>query len=75
MLGYIIKRIAATVPVMGVVALFVFLMIRLAPGDPASVIAGDYATAEDVMRIREQLGLNEPIVVQFTKWDCATRPG
>lgn len=68
MLGYIIKRIAATVPVMGVVALFVFLMIRLAPGDPAAVIAGDYATAEDVMRIREQLGLNEPIVVQFTKW-------
>ena len=57
-----------TIPVMAVVALFVFLMLRLSPGDPAAVIAGDYATAEDVARIREQLGLSEPIVVQFLKW-------
>lgn len=57
-----------TIPVMVVVALFVFLMLRLSPGDPAAVIAGDYATAEDVQRIREQLGLSEPIVVQFTRW-------
>ncbi len=68
MTGYIFKRILATVPVMGVVALFVFLMLRLSPGDPASVIAGDYATAEDIERIREQLGLNEPIFVQFVTW-------
>lgn len=68
MLGYIVKRILATIPVMGVVALFVFLMLRLSPGDPAAVIAGDYATAEDVARIREQLGLNDPIVVQFFTW-------
>ncbi len=53
---------------MGVVALFVFLMLRLSPGDPASVIAGDYATTEDIARIREQLGLNEPIFVQFVTW-------
>jgi len=53
---------------MAVVAAFVFLMLRLSPGDPASVIAGDYATAEDIARIREQLGLNEPILFQFTKW-------
>ncbi len=53
---------------MAVVAAFVFLMLRLSPGDPASVIAGDYATAEDIVRIREQLGLNEPIFFQFTKW-------
>jgi len=65
---YILKRILATVPVMGVVALFVFLMLRLSPGDPAAVIAGDYATTEDIIRIRESLGLNDPIVVQFTKW-------
>ena len=57
-----------TIPVMLIVALFVFLMLRLSPGDPAAVIAGDYATAEDVQRIREQLGLSEPIVVQFTRW-------
>ena len=68
MLGYIAKRILATIPVMLIVAVFVFLMLRLAPGDPAAVIAGDYATAEDVERIREQLGLNEPIPVQLAQW-------
>ncbi|SDN86072.1 peptide/nickel transport system permease protein [Lutimaribacter pacificus] len=68
MLFYIFKRVLMTIPVMIVVALFVFMMLRLSPGDPAAVIAGDYATAEDVERIREQLGLSEPIVVQFTKW-------
>ncbi|MEM9148343.1 MAG: ABC transporter permease [Pseudomonadota bacterium] len=68
MLRYILMRVLATIPVMMVVALFVFLMLRLSPGDPAAVIAGDYATAEDVERIREQLGLNEPIPVQFASW-------
>ena len=53
---------------MVVVALFVFLLLRLSPGDPAAVIAGDYATAEDVQKIREKLGLSEPIVVQFVTW-------
>ena len=68
MTRYITMRVLATIPVMILVALFVFLMLRLAPGDPASVIAGDYATAEDVARIREQLGLSDPIVVQFIRW-------
>ncbi|MFK7868735.1 MAG: ABC transporter permease [Roseobacter sp.] len=68
MLRYISLRVLATIPVMVIVALFVFLMLRLAPGDPAAVIAGDYATAEDVARIREQLGLSDPIVVQFLRW-------
>jgi len=67
-LGYIFKRIFMTIPVMVVVALFVFLLLRLSPGDPAAVIAGDYATAEDVQKIREKLGLSEPIVVQFVTW-------
>ena len=53
---------------MGVVALFVFILLRLAPGDPAAVIAGDYATAEDVERIRQQLGLSDPILIQFFRW-------
>lgn len=65
---YVIKRILSTIPVVIIVALFVFLMLRLAPGDPAAVIAGDYATAEDVERIRTQLGLNDPIHVQMGKW-------
>ena len=68
MLGYIARRVLSTIPVMGVVALFVFLMLRLSPGDPAALIAGDYATAEDIARIRERLGLDEPIVVQFFQW-------
>ena len=68
MFGYVIRRLLETIPVMFVVALFVFLMLRLSPGDPAAVIAGDYATAEDVERIRERLGLNEPIYVQFVQW-------
>ena len=68
MARYITMRVLSTIPVMVLVALFVFLMLRLAPGDPASVIAGDYATAEDVERIREQLGLADPIVVQFVRW-------
>ena len=65
---YVIKRILATIPVMVVVALFVFCIIRLGPGDPASVIAGDYATAEDIQEIRIKLGLADPIPVQMGKW-------
>ena len=64
-----------TIPVILVVALFVFLLLRLSPGDPAAVIAGDYATAEDVERIREKLGLSEPIVVQFASWVGALLQG
>ena len=64
-----------TIPVMVVVALFVFLLVRIAPGDPAAVIAGDYATAEDVARIREKLGLSEPIVIQFLHWIWALMQG
>ena len=68
MSAYIFRRILATIPVMGVVAIFVFLLLHLTPGDPATVIAGDYASPADVERIREQLGLNEPLHVQFIEW-------
>ena len=68
MLGYLIRRILAAIPVMGVVALFVFLLLRLTPGDPAAIIAGDNATPEQLMRIRISLGLNEPLYVQFITW-------
>tara|TARA_B100000745_G_C20143529_1_gene392156 strand:+ start:1301 stop:2197 length:897 start_codon:yes stop_codon:yes gene_type:complete len=53
---------------MGVVALFVFLLLHLSPGDPATVIAGDYASPEDIARIRAQLGLDRPLYIQFTTW-------
>lgn len=65
---YIIRRILATIPVMLVVALFVFTLLRLAPGDPAAVIAGDYAQPKDIERIRHQLGLDEPIQTQLVIW-------
>lgn len=68
MFSYIIRRILAAVPVMGVVALFVFLLLRLTPGDPAAILAGDMATPEQLERIRGSLGLNEPVTVQFVTW-------
>ncbi len=68
MYAYIIRRVLSTIPVMAVVAVFVFLLLYLTPGDPAVVIAGDYARPEDIERIREQLGLNKPLYVQFFTW-------
>jgi peptide/nickel transport system permease protein len=68
MLAFVLNRVLSTIPVMGVVAFVVFLLLRLSPGDPAAVIAGDYATAEQVERIRSQLGLDLPIHTQFFSW-------
>src|SRR6476660_6415175 len=68
MLGYLFRRILAAIPVMGVGALFVFLLRRLTPGDPAAILAGDNATPEQLERIRTSLGLNEPLYVQFVTW-------
>jgi peptide/nickel transport system permease protein len=66
--AYIIRRVLATIPVMGVVALFVFALLHLSPGDPAVIIAGDTATLEDIARIRTALGLDQPLYVQFGAW-------
>lgn len=68
MLPYIGRRLFATIPVMAVVALFVFLLLRLTAGDPAAIIAGDNATTRDVAEIREKLGLDQPIARQFVIW-------
>jgi len=75
MLAYVVRRVLATVPVMAVVALFVFSLLYLAPGDPAAVIAGDLATAKDIARIRQQLGLDEPFLVRFGTWLWAVLHG
>jgi peptide/nickel transport system permease protein len=66
--AYLVRRILATIPVMGVVAIFVFSLLYLSPGDPAVVIGGDTATLEDIARIREKLGLDRPFLVQFGTW-------
>lgn len=68
MVSYILQRLLAAVPVMGFVALFVFLLLRLTPGDPAAIIAGDMATPEQLEAIRTSLGLNDPLLVQFFNW-------
>jgi peptide/nickel transport system permease protein len=68
MKGYLVKRILATIPVMMVVAIFVFSLLRLMPGDPAAIIAGDYANPKDVVQIRQKLGLDEPLYMQFGIW-------
>jgi peptide/nickel transport system permease protein len=68
MLSYIFRRVLATLPVMAIVALFVFSLLYIAPGDPAVVIAGDQASPADVERIRQSLGLDQPFAVQFGTW-------
>ncbi len=68
MFAYIIRRILATIPVMAVVAVFVFALLYLSPGDPAAIIAGDTATVDDIARIRAHLGLDRPVYIQFGTW-------
>jgi len=68
MLAHIFRRIAATIPVMVIVALFVFSLLYIAPGDPAAVIAGEQASPEDVEKIRRGLGLDRPFLSRFGEW-------
>ena len=65
---FLLRRLASTVPVLLVVAVLVFLMLRLTPGDPAAVLAGDAATTEQIGRIRASLGLDRSIPEQFIIW-------
>jgi len=68
MLAFIVRRIFTTIPVMIFVALFVFSLLYIAPGDPAAVIAGDQASPADVEKIRQSLGLDRPYLVRFGEW-------
>ena len=65
---YLGRRLLATVPVVLIVAVLIFLMLRLTPGDPAAVIAGEAATSAQIAEIREKLGLSGSIVTQFLIW-------
>jgi peptide/nickel transport system permease protein len=65
---YLLRRVLATIPVMLVVTVFVFALLRFAPGDPAATIAGDNATSEDIARVRAALGLDKPILTQLGIW-------
>jgi peptide/nickel transport system permease protein len=68
MTAYLVRRLLATIPVMMVVAVVVFSLIHLAPGDPAAIIAGDNVTAKQIAEIRARLGLDEPLWKQFGLW-------
>ncbi|MGB3313158.1 MAG: ABC transporter permease [Albidovulum sp.] len=64
-LNYILKRLILMVPTFAIVMVIIFLLVRLLPGDPAIAIAGDRASDADLAAIRDRLGLNEPMLVQF----------
>jgi len=68
MFAYIIRRVLTTIPVMAVVAIFVFALLYLSPGDPAAIIAGDTESGDDILRIRAKLGLDQPFYIQFGDW-------
>jgi len=67
-LAEVLRRLLATIPVMGVVAIAVFALLHVTPGDPAVIIAGDYATTDDIARIRTRLGLDQPFHAQVAIW-------
>jgi len=68
MLTYVARRLLAIIPVMLMVAVVVFLILRLTPGDPAAIIAGDNASAQQLAEIRMQMGLDQPVYAQFVTW-------
>ncbi|MBC7706513.1 MAG: ABC transporter permease [Rhodoferax sp.] len=75
MLSYIIRRLLGVIPVMLVVGIFVFSLLHMAPGDPAAIIAGDNASEANIAQIRTSLGLDRPLLEQFTSWGWATLRG
>lgn len=68
MTAYILRRLSLLVPVLLIVGVLVFSLIHLTPGDPAAIIAGEDATTEQIADMRERLGLNDPIHIQFFRW-------
>jgi len=74
-LQLVARRVLATIPVMGVVALIVFALLHLTPGDPAVIIAGDYATLQDIEKIRARLGLDRPLLTQAGIWLASVARG
>ncbi len=68
MLSYLAQRLVSTILVMTLVGIFVFLLLHLSAGDPAAIIAGDYATPQQIVAIRQRLGLDDPLLVQFGRW-------
>lgn len=68
MIAYVARRLLSTLPIMGIVAILVFALLRLTPGDPAAILAGDDATGAQLEQIRQTMGLDKPIPTQFVVW-------
>ena len=68
MYTFLARRLLATIPVLAIVAVLVFMLLRLTPGDPAAILAGDAANTEQIEQIRASLGLDRPVPVQFAIW-------
>lgn len=68
MARYILKRLLSLIPVLFVVSLVIFMLIHLIPGDPAAAILGEEATPEQIAALRETLGFNDPLPVQYLRW-------
>jgi peptide/nickel transport system permease protein len=68
MFSYALRRLLSAIPTLLVVSVLVFLMMRLAPGDPALLMAGSEATQQDIEAIREAMGFNDPLAVQYVRW-------
>lgn len=68
MIAFIVRRLLLAVPVLLGVSIAAFMMSHLVPGDPVSVMLGERATAEDIARLREQLGFNDPIYIQYVRY-------
>ncbi len=75
MRGYIIKRLLLLIPVLFIVSMVVFSIIHITPGDPAAIMLGDGADEKSIQSLREQLGLNAPIYMQYLKWFSGTLVG
>ncbi|WGD51142.1 ABC transporter permease [Bradyrhizobium sp. CB1650] len=68
MTSYVIRRFLSMLPVMAIVAIIIFSLLHLAPGDPAAMMVGDNATPEMIAQVREKMGLDQPLWKQFFIW-------
>ena len=65
---YIIKRLLMLIPVLLGVSIIIFVLIRLTPGDPARILAGEHANQQTIQQIREKWGLNKSLTEQYFIW-------
>lgn len=65
---FVLRRLLSMIPILFIVSVIIFYIVHLTPGDPARVILGEEASAESVEKLRESMGLNEPIIVQYFLW-------